>query len=289
MALYEGPSPSPSPGLAPRSGQQFAQQSTPSPTKMTPEQAAAAFAGASTGATANDPFVFLGYKNNPAAGGTQPKGLGSFALTQPQRISDVATLSQVTGQYYSWDQKTKDKFLANVTLAGYDVTGMPDSKLAALWGSYVQQAAQYYANGVAVTPWDIMTKDGQQRESYMNKPRTVTQKGTAYDISTEGDARAIYYTAAQQLLGRDPTKAEARDFQKRLNVMERANPTITTTTSNYIGDTLQSQTSTQEGGVKEGARQMEAMDTAKANPEFGAYQAATTYMDALMKTIGGMT
>jgi len=266
LALYEGPRPSPSPGKAPSSAEDAA-------ARIAQELAA----GNSAGATAKDPEVFMQW-------GKTPSGLGGFALTPKV----TGTVSSVAGQYYSWDQKTKDKFLANAELAGYDTRNMKDGQLAALWGSYVQQAASYYAQGRTVTPWDIMTKDGQQREAYLNTPRTVTQKSTSYDLSTEGDARAIFYTAAQQLLGRDPTKAEAREFQKALNAMERANPTVTTTTANYIGDTLQSQNSTTEGGVKEGARQMSAMDMAKAKPEYGAYQAATTYFDAMMEMLGGM-
>lgn len=282
MALYDGPTPTPSPGQAP-------------PQLYSAISSRAQDTGASAGPSPKDPPVFLGYKDNPSAAGTMPNGpyapgykpgLGSFATAAPSRISDVGTVSSVTAQFYSWDQATKDKFLAQASLAGYDTSGMKDGQLAALWGSYVSQAAQYYGSGVAVTPWDIMAKDRAQRESA--KPRSVTQKSTSYDLSTEGDARAIFYTAAQQLLGRDPTKAEAKSFQTALNKMERANPTITTTTSNYLGQELQSQESTTEGGVKEGARQMEAMDVAKAKPEYGAYQAATTYFDALMNTIGGM-
>lgn len=266
LALFDTPTPSPSPGKAPKSAEQAAK-----------EWGASLAAGGQTGPTAKDPSVFLEW-------GKAPAGLGGFALTPVV----TGTVSQVAGQYYSWDQKTKDKFLANAELAGYDTKNMKDGQLASLWGQYVQQASAYYAQGQKVSPWDIMIKDGRQREAYKNAPRTVTQKSTNYDLSTEGDARAIFYSAAQQLLGRDPTKAETRQFQKVLNAMERANPTVTTATANYVGDELQSQTSTTTGGVKEGARQMEAMDLAKAKPEYGAYQAATTYFDAMLEAIGGI-
>jgi len=289
VALYE-PIPTPSPGEAP-------------PDLYSAMSRQAQSTATAAGPSSKDPAVFLGYKNNPAAttptlgvpyapGYKQPGSMfvagspGSFATSTPGRVADFGTVSSVTAQFYSWDQATKDKFLAQAALAGYDTSNMKDGQLAALWGNYVTQAAQYYGSGVAVTPWDIMAKDRAQREAA--QPRSVTQKSTSYDLSTFGDARAIFYTAAQQLLGRDPTKAEATSFQAALNKMERANPTITTTTSNYLGQELQSQNSTTEGGVKEGARQMEAMDMAKAKPEYGAYQAATTYFDALMNTIGGM-
>lgn len=258
-------------------------------------------ASSAAGPSAKDPPVFLGWKetqnpNNPLGSfALKPQGpyapgyvkptLGSFATSGPIRTEDIGTISSVSAQFYTWDQKTKDRFLTQAGLAGYDTSGMKDAQLAALWGNYVAQAAQYYGSGVKVTPWDIMAKDRAQRESM--GPRSVTQKSTSYDLSTEGDARAIFYTAAQQLLGRDPTKTEVTSFQAALNKMERANPTVTTTTSNYMGQELQSQESTTQGGVKEGARQMQAMDTAKAKPEYGAYQAATTYFDAMMAMLGG--
>lgn len=289
MAFYNQPEPTPSAGKAPSTPEQAAQ-------KIFQETQS----GGGAGPTSKDPPVFLGWgkpsaspvaPTGPYAPGYKPSTVGGFALKPPlgsfaTTPMETGTVSSVTAQYYSWDQKTKDKFLAQASLAGYNVEGMKDAQLAAIWGSYVQQAGEYFKTGQKVTPWDIMAKDRAQRESAA--PRSVTQKSTAYDLSTEGDARAIFYTAAQQLLGRDPTKAETKSFQSALNKMERANPTVTTTTSNYLGEQLQSQESTTQGGVKEGARQMEAMDMAKAKPEYGAYQAATTYFDAMMQMLGGM-
>lgn len=216
--------------------------------------------------------------------GQTPAGLGGWALT-PMNISKVSSASS---QFYGWDQKTRDKFIAQAELAGFDTKNMRDGQMASLWGNYVAQAAEYYKAGIKVTPWDVMAKDMRQREAYANTPRTVTQTSKSFDLSTEGDARAIFYTAAQSLLGRDPTKSEVAAFQEQLNAMERANPTVTTTTSSYMGDVLQSQQSTTTGGVKEGARQMQAMDVAKAKPEYGAYQAATTYFEAMLEAIGGI-
>lgn len=290
MALYDGPEPTPSAGKA------------PSDPQATANKIYDDIKASGGGGTSKNPTVFMGWGPSVGVGATQPTGpyapgykpstvgnqflkapVGSFA-TAPMI---TGTLDEITAQYYSWDQKTKDKFLAQASLAGYDTSTMKDGQLAALWGNYVAQAADYFKTGQKVTPWDIMAKDRAQRESAA--PRTVTQKSTSYDLSTEGDARAIFYTAAQQLLGRDPTKSETKSFQAALNKMERANPTVTTTTANYLGQELQSQESTTEGGVKEGARQMEAMDLAKAKPEYGAYQAATTYFDAMMQMLGGQS
>lgn len=248
----------------------------------------AAASGGSTkkSASSQDPLVFLGYSKT-----TLPEhfNVGSMDPNYYKRLTGekTATLSEVAGQYYNWDTKTRDKFLSQLNLAGYDTNQMKDSQIAGMWASYAQQAAAYYAVGKALTPWDILSKDMEQREAYMRTPRTVTQTSTAYDMSTREDAHAIFLQAAQSLLGRDPTKSEISAFQKALNAYEKANPTITTQTTNYLGDEVTGQTSTTKGGVKEGARQLMAVEDVKQDPEYGAYQAATTYFDAMMQMIGG--
>lgn len=235
----------------------------------------------SSGGT-KDPLVYLGQSD------VSPSAMGGYSPGYWATHSDkTAKLSDVANQYYKWSEKTKNKFLTQLNLAGYDTNTMKDSQIAQLWGSYAAQAAQYYQQGKKLTPWDILSKDREAREAYMRTPRTVTQTSKAFDLSTREDAHAIFLQAAQSLLGRDPTKAEIGAFQKALNAYERANPTVTTVTQNYMGDELQSQQQTTKGGVKEGARQLMAVEDIKKDPEYGAYQAATTYFDAMMDMIGG--
>ncbi len=271
------PRPQPSSNPAPRD---------PSVTKKrTAQDVADAFAGISGGTSSTskgvkDPLVYLGHDES--------KLMGEMRFTAGTSYYDkTSKLSDVANQYYKWSDKTKNKFLTQLNLAGYDTSTMKDSQIAQLWGSYAAQAAQYYSQGKKLTPWDILSKDREAREAYMRTPRTVTQTATSYDLSTREDAHAIFLQAAQSLLGRDPTKAEISAFQKALNAYEKANPTVTTTTTNYMGDTVTGQSQTTKGGVKEGARQLMAMEDIKADPEYGAYQAATTYFDAMMEMIGG--
>jgi len=276
-----GPTPQPSSNAQPQD---------PSKTKQkTAKDVADAFAsisGSSASGGTKDPLVFLGYSNKKLP---EHFNVGSSDPAYYDRLLGLKAqkLSQVANQYYNWDDKTKNKFLTQLNLAGYDTQSMKDSQIAQLWGNYAAQAAQYYAQGKKLTPWDILAKDREQREAYMNTPRSVTQTSTSYDMSTREDAHAIFLQSAQSLLGRDPTKAEITAFQKALNAYEKANPTTTTTTTNYMGDTVTGQSSTTKGGVKEGARQLMAMEDIKKDPEYGAYQAATTYFDAMMEMIGG--
>ena len=244
-------------------------------------KAVEAFKGSSTPTSGGtkDPLVYLGQNDNL---------MGEMRFTAGTSYYDkTSKASEVASQYYDWSPKTKNKFLTQLSLAGYDTSQMRDSQIAQMWADYVGQAASYYSSGQKLTPWDILAKDRKQREDYMNTPRSVTQTSTAYDMSTKEDAHAIFLQAAQSLLGRDPTKSEITSFKGALNAYEKANPTTTTQTTNYMGDDVTGQTSTTEGGVSDSARGLMATEDIKADPEYGAYQAATTYFDAMMEMIGG--
>ena len=189
--------------------------------------------------------------------------------------------------YYQWDNKTKNQFLSQLSLAGYDTGQLKDAQLASLWAGYVEVSGKYTLAGQNVSPWDILGKDIAQREQDVAKPKTVTQTQKSYNLSTAEDAHALFQGAAQTLLGRDPTKAEIARFKGVLNKYEQANPTTTTTTSNYLGEELQNQESTTKGGVSAASQQLIATEEAKKDPEYGAYQAATNGMNWLMEMIGG--
>lgn len=203
--------------------------------------------------------------------------------------SRIAYVGQdaAAGMYYKWDNKTKNQFLSQLSLAGYDTGQLKDAQLASLWAGYVEVAGKYSLAGKWVSPWEVIGKDIAQREEAVAKPKTVTQTQKSYNLSTAEDAHALFQGAAQTLLGRDPTKAEIARFKGVLNKYEQANPTMTTTTSNYLGEELQNQESTTKGGVTAASQQLIATEEAKKDPEYGAFQAATNGMNWLMEMVGG--
>jgi hypothetical protein len=196
-------------------------------------------------------------------------------------------LSDAKNMYFLWDAKTKNKFMSQLSLAGYDTSNMRDADIASLWSNYVGVSAAYQAAGQHISPWDVLGKDISQHTEQVSKPKTVTQTQTSYNISTAEDAAALFQGAAQTLLGRDPTKAEQARFKQILNKYEQAHPSTTTTTSNYVGQDLQDQSSTTTGGVSAATQQYIAQEEAKKNPEYGAYQAATNGMNWLLQAING--
>lgn len=264
--------------------QTSAQQSTAASAQSIVQAFASANQSSTVGGS-NDPPVYLGTRKTSSTG--QLIGGQGHSHGEPGTVygteDNTMTLSQVAGQYYSWDANTKNKFLTQLSLAGYDVNSMTDDKLASAWASYAQQASDYLKNGKKLTPWDVMAKDRQQAE----RNRTVTQTQTTSNVSTAQDAHALFTQASQSLLGRDPTSAESRKFTSALNAFEKAHPTVSTTTSNYTGGQLTNQSTNTTGGVSDAARQDMAMQNEKSDPEYGAYQAATTYFDAMMQMVGG--
>src|SRR5690606_16580236 len=80
----------------------------------------------------NDPLVYLGYtKKSPNdqislyRPGSQPVGVmapgkAGYGIVSP----DTRPLSSVQGDFYEWDNKTKNKFLTQLNLAGYDTSKM---------------------------------------------------------------------------------------------------------------------------------------------------------------------
>lgn len=235
------------------------------------------------------PTVWLGgyYTVEPSAG---PSGNVSPSAFE-QRKKRV-TLDEGVAAYYGLSYQDKG-YLKNFALKmGMSPNDVSDTSLAKVWAQYVQAAAGYQAAGKDMTPWSVMFMDQWGREEAKKQgmapkgPVTTTQRQA--NLSTGADARAIFLQASKSLLGRDPTDAEASRFFTSLNAMERENPNVTTTTTSYNAEgDISSQESTSSGGVSAAAKDVLAMDQAKANPEYGAYQAATTYKDALMDLVFG--
>jgi hypothetical protein len=209
---------------------------------------------------------------------------------------DVKSYSDVSNQYYLWDEPTKQKFRSELALTGAEVDRMSDAQIQKAWASYVAQAGAYWqnGNGKALTPWDVMSMDRANRERQGPTTSTSTSTSTALDISTREDAAYIAQQAARSLLGRDPTRQEVTTLLGSLNAYERKNPRVTTSTQTSTtqpggagggGDTSSTSTSNTQGGVSEQARAMLAQDQLKQNKEYGAYQAATTYYQAMMQTL----
>lgn len=201
--------------------------------------------------------------------------------------------SDVMMDYYRWDYNTRQSFLNGLTGIGVDVSKQTDSQLAKMWGDYVNQAAAYTSLGRPFNPWavltlDVLTQEGKRKTEAEKGPVTTT--ATEVNLSTKLDAKAMLYQASKTLIGRAPSDTETANFYAALNQQETNNPQITTTTTvPGVEGTPQgaTQTRTTSGGLSADAKQMLVIEEAKKNPEYGAYQAATTFTDALKEMVYG--
>lgn len=283
---------------------------TPTPTPKIPQNssdvksiqgqfAAAQQGGAGLPYDPDNPPIYMGRKSPTAPlmgrSGEALAGESDKAVARGRAgigAPDVQAYQDVANQFYTWDDSTKQKFRTELALTGVDVQRMNDAQLQKAWSSYVAQSGAYWqnGNGRSLTPWDVMSMDRANREQQGPTKSTSTNTSTALDISTREDANYIAQQAARSLLGRDPTQQEITKLLGTLNQYERANPRVTTSTQVSTqqpgGDSTSESSSTAQGGVSAEARNMLAQQQLKQGPEYGAYQAATTYFNDLMQVLG---
>jgi hypothetical protein len=135
--------------------------------------------------------------------------------------------------------------------------------------------------------------------------RTITETATQVDISNPEQSRALVQDVLSQALGRWASGAELAEFVGTLNTYQRENPSTSTrtttttpqtstqtTTESADGTSQSSDTSTvggessssvvnQQGASAEGAQQL-LLENAMEQPDYGAYQASSTYFTALL-------
>lgn len=195
------------------------------------------------------------------------------------------TTQQALDSFYGWSAKQQSAFVSKATLAGLLKPGDGVMEADALWQKLVKEAAAYGAQGAQVSPMDILS-------SYVGSgsagptTRTTTQKQV--DLTDPTTAKAMATDMWQQLLGRNPNPGELGGFASALNQAEQANPSITTTTTSYdAAGNATGESSTTTGGMTDEGRQYLAEQRIQGMPEYGATQAATTYMNALESAING--
>ena len=135
--------------------------------------------------------------------------------------------------------------------------------------------------------------------------RTITETATQVDISNPEQSRALVQNVLSQALGRWATGAELEEFVGTLNAYQRNNPSVSTRTTTVAPETRtqtttesadgsnqssstsvqggesNSSTTSQQGATAEGGQQL-LLENAMEHPDYGAYQAATTYYQALL-------
>jgi hypothetical protein len=200
-------------------------------------------------------------------------------------------LTEAKNNFFAWSPAEQQAWANKMYRAGLinDPSNFKDA--VAQWADAVDFAAGQYTYGKKrITPWDVM----QDRLGLSklagngNGPKTTVNRTTAPMVLTNGDADSMIVTIFQNGLGRDPTKGELSRYRSMLINQVNDNPRTTTTkqTTDAAGEVTSSDIS-YSGGVSENDLNMTLRNQQHADPEWGAYQAATTYMGALESLLGG--
>ncbi len=185
----------------------------------------------------------------------------------------------------AWDDLVQSSFALNTGLNEKDKRWTPFDVL----DTYSNEKNKF--GTVKKGDWEYDVATGE-RVRYLGKlTKTTTQKSV--DLTSPEDAKALTTSVLTQALGRAPTAKEFAQYRASINALERANPTQSTTTTTYNPnmdtgelETASSNTTT-SGGVSAEALQNSVLEGAKDTSEYGKYQAATTYWDAMMQMMSG--
>jgi hypothetical protein len=253
-------------------------------------------------------LVYLG----PNTKGTRPP-TGPYApgYTAPYTGANGGTWAELANAPTTWDAKELKSFINKgivYKIPGFSTDmGMPEAVDA--WQKLMMSAQQFSQSGTDWSPYDVMesynkapgafgtikSPDGDwlldartgDRIKYIG-PRSKTTTEKRIDLSSAEDVRALTTQMLTELLGRAPSPEEMSKYRTAMGSFEQAHPSVatTTTTINEKGEAVGSNTTTSGGVTQEGRAQL-ISEQAKQGPEYGKFQGATTYFNAMMQMLGG--
>lgn len=245
-------------------------------------------------------FVFMndsrvpGTAENPSLFDT-PQGLREGnAATAASDLTKAQTVTRALNQPYLWDEEELDSAMKRMQDAGLDVKSFDD--VNSVWQSLVERAAKTFTISEGekkVTPWDVLDLIEREDEAANGgeDPDNFTHVSTSKSIQdiSEGEAWATLQSNLSRMLGRDPSDQEVRDFTHRMNGLAARNPSISRTVSTYKEGRLSNSTTREvDSGFTADDMMMDSYEQAQANPEYGAFQAASTYYNAAISALGAI-
>lgn len=213
-------------------------------------------------------------------------GQGGYSIAAPNtgpvkeyRDVDAARLNVLT-----WSERELEDFAGRLVAAGLLNEDYTRDEVEAAWGKLVEKAADYAAVGRDVTPFDLVDLYGARPDAN-RAPKVSTVVNRQSTISTPEQARGLLKGALASQIGRAPTAEELDSFQAQLNQAQRANPYVSTSTTTTDATGHSTVNTINTGGVDETGLAEKFGRSGDLDAEHAAYQAATTYMGALMEAI----
>jgi hypothetical protein len=236
------------------------------------------------------PVVFWGMNPGTSKGAHNADSLdraGSELGITPGGAKEVG-LQDAVADWYKWSDQERSAFGQRLYKLGLVKDPHDYGSVFSAWQSAVQEASNFYmAAGKKVTPWQVLDIVAGGANGPHSKTQTNTSK--SFNIPTVEDAHVATKQIFQALMGRDPDKNELDRYGSMMSAYAQKHPTVTkqTQTTDIHGNTTSSSTSS--GGYSAAGVTDMLSDRAKADPEYGSYQAATTYFNALIGAMGGMS
>lgn len=214
--------------------------------------------------------------------------------TQSYEVDDqedfALTVTQALNLPYTWDQGEVLDVIDRMKAAGLQVDGF--DSLVGVWQGLVNRAATTYAmtdGKRKLTPWDVLDlykDEAKASGTFLDPNRTETQVHRSITEISEGQAWASIQGTLSQMLGRDPSDQETRDFTYRMNRMAATNPSISKTVSQYRSGELASTTTHTDPGFTAADMAEEAYDDAQSDPDYAEYRSASYYFNSLLSALG---
>lgn len=218
---------------------------------------------------------------------------------------NILSWDDAIGEFYRWTDAERDKWKHQLIDLGFKESDLTASKLRDLWVTATQEAGNYYTlGGKNVTPFDAAkilwegesdsAKTARGNGFTGTKAYNSTSSNSNTTLTNQSDARALVLDVFQRMLGRNATDDEVKQLTVHLNDAEKANPqyshSSTDVSSTYLDGDLTNQVSNTTSSNGGGLNQRQTLeDEIIQMPEYGAFQAATTYMGYLRDMLGGLT
>lgn len=214
--------------------------------------------------------------------GNTGRYVGSIFESQDKRVG----VDQAKMDIYGWTDAERQQWGKRLYGAGliqdpHDWDGMTKA-----WSYAVEQTAGFNAGSKPnLTPWgfiDILEAQGAGRQALQARQKALQpQVSTSYQaVPDKSDAEAAIKTLFQEQLGRDPEPNEMDKYVSMMLSKMRADPGKTVSTTDPV--TGRSTSKSYAGFNPKSMLEEEA----QGDPEWGAYQAATKYFNALQGAIG---
>lgn len=261
---------------------------------------AAAAQTTSTAGTAQNPNVYLGRKNaNASPGQAGAAGVSikpyvsgyniNTGATNSNRIDDVTDYDTASASIYSWSEEERSQLAKRLYNAGILEDPSDMKALASLWADATYQTGMMYTQSGGKTKLTPLQYLSQKIDTAItggfgapNVPKTTTNTSTQIVLPDKSDAQASVSTLFQESLGRAPTDDEMERYVSMMMSSYKKNPATTTTktTTDRTGNSTSKSTTTGQYNPAEDLK-----NKAQADPEWGAYQAATTYFNAMQSAM----